>query len=136
MPSKHEIAAARYVSRASHQTIVTTLSNLRGRLRRYDRWLTQSHPYLDVLRAIRPPQPIDDKAIAEYVAASAPLHASDGWHYLARAFGAISHGDRNTAIHLAYYAELRAAMAILASEGIGVLNYVHVVVDSSGNAST
>jgi len=41
-------------------------------------------------------------------------------------------GDASTAIHLAYYAELRAAMSFLASEGIAVLKNEHYWFDSAG----
>jgi len=50
----------------------------------------------------------------------------DGWNYLSRAFDAASCGDSNSAYHLAYYAELRAAMSLLATEGIGIFNYRHI----------
>ncbi|MDE0142742.1 MAG: hypothetical protein OXN19_14795 [Caldilineaceae bacterium] len=66
--------------------------------------------------------------LAEYIAASIPLHVADGWTYLARAFQSIRAGDRNTAFHLAYYAELRAAMSLLASEGVGVFRRRHVAI--------
>jgi hypothetical protein len=42
-------------------------------------------------------------------------------------------GDYGTAVHLAYYSELRAAMSFLASEGIGVFHNHHCWVDSTGN---
>jgi hypothetical protein len=41
-------------------------------------------------------------------------------------------GDSNTSKHLAYYGELRAAIATLATQGIGVFNRVHVAVETSG----
>ena len=41
-------------------------------------------------------------------------------------------GDPNAARHLGYYAELRAAMSLLASEGIGVFNNKHIIVTEEG----
>jgi len=73
--------------------------------------------------------------LAEYVAASAPLHLLDGWTFLGRAVDASLRGDADTARHLAYYAELRAAMALLASEGLGVFDKKHFVIELSRTPS-
>ena len=67
------------------------------------------------------------RQLADYIAASSVTHCFDGWCYLARALEAELAGDPNVARHLGYYAELRAAMSILAVEGIGVFNYKHIV---------
>lgn len=66
--------------------------------------------------------------LGEYVAASAITHCFDGWSFLSRAIGAELAGDPDAARHLAYYAELRAGMSILASDGIGVFKNRHVIV--------
>ena len=66
--------------------------------------------------------------LAEYVTASTIVHCFDGWSYLARALEAEMAGDPDAARHLGYYAELRAAMSVLASEGIGVFNDTHILV--------
>lgn len=81
------------------------------------------------------PKTVDDGALIAYIAASSPTHAIDGWSYLARATDAVLRGDLCAALHLGYYAELRAAMSILASEGIGVFNHRHPVINSSGVAT-
>lgn len=116
----------------SSEAIVQTLEGMRGRLRRWERWLTQGHPYKNVVKVLAQGKianiTIDGEKLAEYIAASIPLHAADGWSYLARAFDSIRSGDRNTAVHLAYYAELRAGMSLLASEGVGVFNTRHVAI--------
>lgn len=70
--------------------------------------------------------------LSDYIAASAVTHGFDGWAYLGRALDAELSGDPDSARHLGYYAELRAAMALLAADGIGVFNKKHVVVDSQG----
>ena len=62
----------------------------------------------------------DAAGLAETIAASTALHVADAWNYAGRALNAHAHGDADTAIHLAYYAELRAAMGILAACGVGV----------------
>ena len=64
--------------------------------------------------------------LADYIAASAIAHCFDGWSYLARSLESEMVGDPDTARHLAYYAELRAAMSILAGAGIGVFHNRHV----------
>jgi hypothetical protein len=52
----------------------------------------------------------------------------DGWSYLSRSMQAEVVGDVDSARHLAYYAELRAAMSLLAGIGIGVFNKRHFAV--------
>lgn len=64
--------------------------------------------------------------INSFLAASSLSHLLDGWIYLSHAFKSILNGDEATAIHLAYYAELRSAMSILATEGLGVFNNQHL----------
>jgi len=71
----------------------------------------------------------------EYIAASAITHLNDAWTFMGRALHAILNNDTTTARHLAYYAELRAAMSILATEGIGLFNNRHYYIDSSGTAT-
>jgi hypothetical protein len=99
---------------------------------RYRKTATQT--YGDDFQAS--PKTVDEGALIAYIAASAPTHAIDGWAYLARATDAVLRGDHCAALHLGYYAELRAAMSILASEGIGIFNQRHPVIDASGVATT
>ena len=73
--------------------------------------------------------------LADYLALSTCCHALDGWRYLSQASLALMTGARNQALHLAYYAELRAALSILASSGIGILNSKHFSLDSTGNVN-
>ena len=117
---------------ASAEAIEDTLNRMRGRFRQWERWLTLRHPYKNVVKKLEPKRvkkpKVDGDKLAEYIAASIPLHAADGWVYLGRAFDSIRTGDMNTAVHLAYYAELRAAMSLLASEGVGVFNRRHVAI--------
>jgi len=73
---------------------------------------------------------IKQSNINSFLAASSLSHLLDGWQYLSNAFNALLNGDESTTIHLAYYAELRSAMSILATEGIGVFNDKHIGVYS------
>lgn len=100
-------------------------------------WLSQSNSYVfdSVKKLTRDYQAgsiAHPQDLGEYVAASSPLHVVDGWSFLGRALAAHIHGDSQTAQDLAYYAELRAAMGLLASEGIGIFNDCHVIVNSNG----
>lgn len=69
--------------------------------------------------------------LADYIAVSSPTHLWDGWNYLGSALYSCICGYTANAKHLAYYAELRAAMSILASQGIGIFSRRHFVVDES-----
>ena len=92
-------------------------------------WLPASNPYVDGRLSSKT---VDSQAMAEYIAVAAVQHAFDGWAYWGRAVAAEISGDSNIASHLGYYAELRAAKAILASEGIGLSSTWVAVVDSGG----
>ena len=122
-----------FVKRASSQAIIDSLRGMRSRFVGGRGWLGPGHPY----RGRDFTQRLDKRsyvpmlgALAQYVAASTFLHAFDGWNYVSRAFDSIVRGDRRTAIHLAYYAELRAGMSLLASRGIGAFNQRHVSIES------
>jgi hypothetical protein len=100
-------------------------------------WLSSRNSYrvncIERLTAdFRPGSHVTHKHLREYIAASTIVHGFDGWSYLGRAVSALLIGDHDCARHLGYYAELRAAMAILAADGIGVFDKEHVVVSASG----
>lgn len=78
----------------------------------------------------------DPAELAEYVAASLPVHCLDGWGFLSGAVGELLNGDWQVALHLGYYAELRAATCLLGSIGIGTFNDYHVVLDDSTDYKT
>lgn len=75
------------------------------------------------------------RQLCDYVAASTLTHCADGWTYLGQAVSAELAGACNVARHLGYYAELRAAMSILAGEGIGIFDSHHVAVVSRGKCA-
>lgn len=78
----------------------------------------------------------DPAELAEYVAASLPVHCLDGWGFLSGAVGELLNGDWQVALHLGYYAELRATTCLLGSMGIGTFNDYHIVLDDRKNYRT
>ncbi len=119
---------------ASPEPVVQAMSTLRGAKKTRGAWLNRNRYAHDVAALVRDEgtRGIHGGKLGLYVAASVPLHQSDGWGFMARACGAMSRGDWANAIHLGYYAELRAAMSLLAAEGIAVLNTTHVCLDRHG----
>ena len=115
------------IRRANRHSIRAAIRGLTLSLHTGD-WLPSGHPYA---AGIPKGRHHDGQAMAEYVALSAIQHAFDGWAYWGRAVAAEVSGDSNIASHLGYYAELRAAKAILASEGIGLSSNRVAVVDGS-----
>ncbi|WOF21909.1 hypothetical protein N8K70_10995 [Microbacterium betulae] len=66
------------------------------------------------------------------MAGSTFAHCGDAWGFLGRALDSLLHGDVGGAVHLTYYAELRAALSLLAGEGIYVGNRTHFAISSIG----
>lgn len=96
-------------------------------------WLRQGHPYLNgQLPRGTAIAAVAAQDLIEMVAVSGPLHCCDGWSYLARALNALLSGDAHASRHLAYYAELRAALSILASDGVGIFDGRNFVIDANG----
>lgn len=73
--------------------------------------------------------------LSEVIAASCLLHCADGWSYLGRAISSLLRGDPHRARHLAYYAELRAATSLLATEGVGIFRNEHFAITAANRAS-
>lgn len=80
------------------------------------------------------PSAVDHAALSAYIAASGPGHVIDGWSLLGRAIDSALRNDVYGALHLGYYAELRAAMALLACEGVGIFSNRHPIVDRCGTS--
>lgn len=80
-------------------------------------------------------RPLRQRQIQDYIAASIFTHCGDGWSLLGRALDLHIKGDSSNSVHLAYYAELRAAMSILGSIGVGVFNRTHVIVTDTRRKS-
>lgn len=101
-------------------------------------WLPANSPYArDAARRVdadkKVPANLRDRFVKQ-VAASSIVHVGDAWSYLGRALDALLAGDIAGCAHLTYYAELRAAMALLAGEGIFIGNKKHIVVTNTGTA--
>src|ERR1022692_1923182 len=123
------------VARASRGAMEVVLRQLQQYLAN-NTWLSPTNRYAtDTIDRLRSDSAAGSQLVSadlvQYIAASAPVHLLDGWAFLGRAVDASLRGDPDTARHLAYYAELRAAMALLASEGLGVFDKQHFVVESS-----
>lgn len=117
------------VGNASSQPIRDAILRLKNEHFLRGRWLgTRNYYARDTINRILEPEILHSQLI-EYIAASVFLHCFDGWSYLSQATESLINGDAGTAIHLAYYAELRAAMSFLASEGLGIFNIKHYSVD-------
>ena len=133
MSTHQPVTASDLIRNASSVAIETQFRVVAKRMRRWKRWLTSSHRYNgDVVQTLSTDVQqgnIDGFKLAEYIASSVPLHLTDGWNYLSRAFDSASRGDRGSAYHPAYYAELRAAMSLFAAEGIGIFHNHHIALD-------
>ena len=105
-----------------------------------DHWLPSQHRYRrrglsrgdNLVRSDLSDGDVPSNELSEYIGVCAPVHSIDGWSILGRAIHCLLRGDPYSAVHLAYYAEVRAALAILASQGIGIFDDPHCVIDSAG----
>lgn len=130
--------------RASPVKVVEKLAEFAGKP--VDQWLSQGHPgqsgQLEDLakKAViknlkRARECYTDEQLLELTAAAGPNHCIDGWGFLGCALDALLRRDLHACRHLAYYAQLRAALSILSSAGIGIFNQVHVVIDNHGTVN-
>jgi hypothetical protein len=127
------------LKRLKRENVELTLATL-GRFMTSSTWVGLQNRY-----ANQPIKTISDEVAAgtiqspaqlsELIAASCLLHCGDGWSYLGRAISALLRGDPHRARHLAYYAELRAATALLATEGVGVFHTEHFAITAPSNAT-
>lgn len=111
-----------------------------SQLERYflqDRWLAKANRYrsnfIKMLDRDIASSTVNDVHLSQYVAASTILHCADGWSLLGDSLVCHARGDCDSARHLGYYAELRAAISILATEGIGVFSRKHYVIHPSAS---
>ena len=95
------------------------------------RWRAPDSPkdMVNEFRKGRQPKP---EHVVNYVAVSALHHCYDGWANLSQAVAAEISANPTVARHLSYYAELRAAMSILAAQGIGVMGERHAIIKDEG----
>lgn len=119
---------------ADPSAVVNALS--RFRTQACPPWLPAAHPYQDGMLPTGKAAfaAVSDSDMLEVIAIRGPLHAIDGWSYLGRAFSALLSGQAHAVRHLSYYAELRAALSILASSSIGIFNRRNAVIDALGKS--
>ncbi len=102
-----------------------------------DRWLNRNNTYYNnLVKSIKKEDKkgnLNSHDLREYIAVSILFHLIDSWEYLGQALYAQVRGEP-IAIHLGYYAEMRATMSLLASQGIGVFDQHHCIIDVAGNA--
>ena len=110
-----------------------------GSIRRYlrqGRWLGTTNRYegdrLARLRLDVKNKNLRVRHLRQYAAAAALRHVLDGWSYLGSSLYAMSRGDSDHSLHLGYYASLRAAESVLATQAIAILDRQHFVVDGLG----
>ncbi len=108
------------VALANTSSVLAVLAGFSGAARPF--WLLPGHacPNGNLPTDVRDFDGVPTQDIIEVIAVRGPLHAIDGWSYFSRSLSALLSGDPHAARHLAYYAELRASLSILASTGIGV----------------
>lgn len=116
----------------SQADVVATFGGLE-RFLASDQWLGKTNRYSQntvgkIKADIRSGAIRSPRNLAQYIAASSLLHGADGWSYLGRAIAALLRGDPHRSRHLAYYAELRGALALLASQGLGIINHQHFAI--------
>jgi len=92
-------------------------------------------PILNITAEVEAGGVVSPVQLSEFIAASCLLHCSDGWSYLGRAICSLLRGDPHRARHFAYYAELRAATALLATEGVGVFHTDHFAITAPSKAA-
>ena len=131
--------AKQQLSGASRSAIAAAMRQLPMVGSESPEWLPSGHRYdapdiSGILRRDTEASVIDGRALAQRMAASLPSHVLDGWSLFGRAVHCLIRGDTRTAVHLGYYAELRAVLAIVASEGIAIFDRQHFVVDADGTA--
>ncbi len=130
-------AEVQVLSRASSQELTSCVQRSLRNINHH-RWLSSWNRYrVSTIQSIRTDldaNRLNSNQLGQYIGASAALHCCDGWSYLGRAIGCHLHGDPDTARHLGYYAELRATMALLATQGVGIFNNRHFIINNSGTA--
>jgi len=128
------------VGLASPARIITSQSAFSAKVA--DDWLEASNPATggQILNADGRPikklrdarEIFTDADLVSLIAASGPNHCLDGWGFLARSASSLVSRDSHAARHFAYYAQLRAALSILAASGIGIFNGLNLLSNVDG----
>lgn len=124
------------VQNASSAPILSAAHRLQTERFPMNMWLDKGNRYaketIDRLKADGAKAPTRPNQLAEYMAASVLLHCTDGWTFFSHAIDNLINGDIGTSVFMAYYAQLRAVMSFLASEGIGIFKNKHFWVENNG----
>ncbi len=122
-----------FVKNASREPVINSLKTIKRRYLHQDKLIANNNQLkLDAIKAIKnhndPGKPFQLRKndVNTYISASSISHMLDGWGYVSQAVNSLLAGNKGAAIHLAYYAELRAVMSVLAAEGIGVFDSKHI----------
>lgn len=141
MPNRHKLnRTTKGVLRTSSRTgIQVAFRNLSPHINR-NKWLASRNRYANncekkLREDTKPAKSIKQTDLAQYISASGPVHCMDGWSFLGKALMCLFFGDGDASRHLGYYAELRAAMSLLATEGIGIFNTHNFIVDSKATCN-
>ncbi|WP_030484459.1 hypothetical protein [Nocardioides aequoreus] len=120
------------LNRASRAAIATVVAD--PALTSAAEWIPHTNAYfpnpLDQIKTDKEVPAAHHSDFLRYVANASIVHCGDGWSYLGRAVSALLQGDVNSAVHLAYYAELRAAMSLMGGHGIFITDRWNFVVES------
>ena len=127
MPLQHSELA-----KASRSHILAALSNIRNLPP--GQWLAPGHPATtgELQMGWAQVWATPPRQVIDAIAMSVPTHCVDGWTFAARATSALLSGDPHACRHMAYYAQLRASMCILANLGVGLFNGINLVADANG----
>ena len=121
---------ASVLSKATRGPILTSLKRLSNRTPA--QWLPPGHVGLRGELPTKWPNllqaPVGE--VIDSIAVSAPQHCMDGWAFVSRSLSCLLAGDLHAARHLAYYAQLRSGISILANMGIGISNGVNFAITS------
>lgn len=120
------------IGTASRAHVIASLSRVRNAVP--STWLPQGHLAKcgQLPKSWKKIPPAEVPRLIDAVAVSIPTHCLDGWSFVARAFNALLAGDAHGCRHMAYYAQLRAGLCILANLGVGLFNGINFAVDDAG----
>jgi hypothetical protein len=122
------------LNRADPRAVESAFEHIKDNWGR-NRWLLERNRYAkhcikNIRRDNELRKPAIHRHLREYIAASSICHCMDAWSFLGKSIEAHLEGNPYIARHLGYYAELRAAMALLATQGIGVFDRYHSIVNN------
>ena len=131
------MTAQQAVHNSSATPVIEAAQALKAKGFPLGRWLVRGNRYsrktIQNLKREGNRAPVKPQKLAEYIAASVVLHCADGWTFFSHAIDNLLSGDKATSVFMGYYAQLRAVMSFMASEGIGIFNDNHYWFDSHGN---